>query len=99
MQLSEWLSQAHGRGAALAAHLKVPASFVSKMAGGEKSVPVPHMAAIERFTAGAVTRKEMRPGDWHRIWPELSDPNPAPAPVDQAQAAMNNEVTEGAASA
>lgn len=78
MQLSQWLSQAHGRGAALAAHLKVPSSFVSKMASGEKSIPVPHMAPIEAFTAGAVPRKEMRPDDWHLIWPELADTTPAP---------------------
>ena len=27
--------------------------------------------AIERATKGAVTRKDLRPDDWHRIWPEL----------------------------
>lgn len=93
MQLFEWLSQAHGRGAALAAHLKVPSSFVSKMASGEKSIPVPHMAAIEHFTAGAVTRKELRPNDWALIWPELADAaaseqNQTAAPANQAPAAI-----------
>lgn len=28
-------------------------------------------AAIERETSGQVTRPEMRPADWHKIWPEL----------------------------
>lgn len=23
-------------------------------------------------TGGAVSRKELRPDDWHRIWPELA---------------------------
>lgn len=27
--------------------------------------------AIEQATAGAVTRRDLRPHDWHRIWPEL----------------------------
>ena len=27
--------------------------------------------AIERATNGAVTRQELRPNDWHLIWPEL----------------------------
>ncbi len=27
--------------------------------------------AIERATNGAVTRRDLRPDDWHLIWPEL----------------------------
>lgn len=35
--------------------------------------------AIEQATAGAVSRRELRPDDWHRIWPELVTPeHPAP---------------------
>lgn len=28
---------------------------------------------IERVTGGAVTRRDLRPDDWHQIWPELVD--------------------------
>lgn len=35
-------------------------------------VPAEHCAAIELATRGAVTRKDLRPGDWRRIWPELA---------------------------
>lgn len=58
----------------LAAVLGVPPSFVTKMGSGEKSIPVEHMAAIEAFTDGEVTRQEMHPTGWHRIWPELAAP-------------------------
>ena len=35
----------------------------------------PELAAdIERASAGVVTRREMRPSDWQRIWPELATP-------------------------
>jgi len=27
--------------------------------------------AIERATGGVVTRKDLRPDDWWKIWPEL----------------------------
>ena len=27
--------------------------------------------AIERATSGAVARRDLRPDDWQRIWPEL----------------------------
>lgn len=31
---------------------------------------------IERESAGQVTRRELRPSDWHRIWPELAANEP-----------------------
>lgn len=37
-------------------------------------------SAIEKATDGAVTRRDLRPADWHLIWPELVTPeHPAPA--------------------
>ncbi len=44
-----------------------------------RGVPVVHCAAIEMVTGGAVTRRELRPDDWQRIWPELADPAKAAA--------------------
>jgi len=32
--------------------------------------------SIERATDGAVTRKDLRPEDWHEIWPELASDTP-----------------------
>lgn len=37
----------------------------------ENGVPVEHCSAIEMATNGGVTRQELRPDDWQRIWPEL----------------------------
>jgi DNA-binding transcriptional regulator YdaS (Cro superfamily) len=34
-------------------------------------------AAIEEFTEGQVTRKDLFPNDWQRIWPELADQSSA----------------------
>lgn len=46
---------------------------------GER-VPPERCVAIESATAGAVTRRDLRPDDWHRIWPELvTAEHPAPA--------------------
>jgi DNA-binding transcriptional regulator YdaS (Cro superfamily) len=72
MLLSLWLSKKRGRAAALAGFLKIPASFVSAMAAGEKPIPFVHGAPIELFTNGEVTRKEMFPDDWQTYWPELA---------------------------
>lgn len=56
----------------LARRLGVPPSFVTRMAGGEKPVPFQYGAAIEQFTGGAITRQQLFPADWARIWPELA---------------------------
>jgi DNA-binding transcriptional regulator YdaS (Cro superfamily) len=40
---------------------------------------------IERATDGGVRRWDLRPNDWHRIWPELIDADGAP-PVPQQEA-------------
>jgi DNA-binding transcriptional regulator YdaS (Cro superfamily) len=42
-------------------------------------VPGPaYCVEIERATEGRVRRWDLRPGDWHRIWPELIDAEGAP---------------------
>lgn len=41
--------------------------------------PDPELAvSIERESRGAVMRWDLRPEDWHRIWPELVGRNGAP---------------------
>ena len=72
--LKTWLASERGRSLGLARHLAVPPSFITKMASGERPVPIEHGAGIEAFTCGAVTRQALFPNDWHRIWPELAAP-------------------------
>lgn len=45
----------------------------------ERGVPVEHCPLIERITAGAVCRWDLRTTDWHQIWPELVGAAGAPA--------------------
>ena len=74
----------------LARLIGVGQSTVSNWKARGGFVPVEHCAAIERATAGAVTRRDLRPDDWHRIWPELVTaefPAPEPAPAADAKAA------------
>ena len=37
----------------------------------KRGVPIDQCAAIEKACARAVMRWDLRPDDWHRIWPEL----------------------------
>ena len=44
-----------------------------------RGVPIERCAEIERASGYVVTRRKLRPNDWHLIWPELvSAEHPAP---------------------
>jgi DNA-binding transcriptional regulator YdaS (Cro superfamily) len=46
--------------------------------GGKRLAPVT-CVAVEIQSGRAVTRRDLRPDDWHRIWPELvTADHPAP---------------------
>lgn len=71
-QLQVWLKAERGRQVALAAELGVSPPVVAGWVVGKRPIPISHMAAIERFTHGAVTRRDLRPDDAHLIWPDLA---------------------------
>lgn len=60
-----------GSQAALARSLGVTPPVVNQWVKGERPVPIQACVLIEKVTEKAVTRRELRPDDWHLIWPEL----------------------------
>lgn len=72
MNLAEYLSNERGRAAALAKSLGTYPSNVTDWAKGKRPIPIHYGAQIERHTDGQVTRQELFPDDWQRIWPELA---------------------------
>ncbi|THF64344.1 transcriptional regulator [Pseudothauera rhizosphaerae] len=75
-----------GTAASLARQINVSPVLISQWSG-VRPVPPVRAVAIERATGGAVTRRDLRPDDWQKIWPELAD-----APADDAQPATASEV-------
>lgn len=61
-----------GSQSALARLLGKSQPHIHKWLHSPNSLAPEHCAAIERVTAGAITRKELRPDDWQEIWPELA---------------------------
>lgn len=57
----------------LATILGVSAQAVCFWRDGKRNLPVELMTQIERATDGRVTRQQLRPDDWQRIWPELAE--------------------------
>jgi DNA-binding transcriptional regulator YdaS (Cro superfamily) len=86
MDLATYCDAKHGRQTELARALAVPSQLVWQWARRVREVPVQRCAAIEAATSGAVTRRDLRPLDWHLIWPELVTaefPAPQPRAVEQ----------------
>lgn len=64
--------------AEIAASIGTSPSYLSQMLHGRKPWAPEYCTAIERLTGGAVTRQDLRPLDFWRIWPDL------PAPTEKA---------------
>ena len=78
MDLNSYLNRDDATSAAaLARHVGVSPALVYQWRTGRRPVPVEHCAAIEQVTGGDVSRRDLRPTDYARIWPELAAPAPA----------------------
>ena len=71
MDLKTYIQTAESVGS-LARRLKIPAALMSQWHTGVRPVPIERAVQIEQITDGAVTRRDLRPNDWDRIWPELA---------------------------
>lgn len=57
--------------ARIAERIGVTPGFMSQCKNGLRPWPPVTCVRIEQATAGKVTRRDLRPDDWHLIWPEL----------------------------
>ena len=69
--------QIAGSASALSRLIGVSPQAVCFWRDGKRGIPAERCSAIERVTHGRVTRQELRPNDWHLIWPELKEPSHA----------------------
>lgn len=74
MDISQYLESTGTTQAKFASDLGVAPGFVWQWVRGKRPVPAEWCVAIERLTGQAVTRRDLRPEDWPRIWPELEQP-------------------------
>jgi DNA-binding transcriptional regulator YdaS (Cro superfamily) len=90
MELRAYLdSLPRGGLAAFAAKLDMSAVYLQQLAAKRDGrEPSPQLCVdIERATACAVTRRELRADDWWRIWPELvNSDHPIPPGDSEAEA-------------
>lgn len=79
MRLIDYLSEHRGRAADLARATGLQYAFISQIANESRPAPLARCMAIETATDRAVMRWDLRPADWHLVWPELVGAEGAPA--------------------
>lgn len=60
-----------------ARQLGVSTAYLRQMERGIRVWSPARAVHAEKLTGGRVTRQDLRPDDWQRIWPELADHQPA----------------------
>ncbi|MCH8180226.1 MAG: helix-turn-helix domain-containing protein [Proteobacteria bacterium] len=78
MELHDYLKE-RGRTKDLAGRIGISPAYLYQMATRRRPVPPDVAPQIEHTTDGLVRRWDLRPEDWHRIWPELIGTEGAPA--------------------
>lgn len=71
MKLKDFAISRRGNAAELAKKIGVLPPVMYDWANGKRPVPVQWCIPIEQATSGQVTRQDLRPKDYHLIWPEL----------------------------
>lgn len=69
--ITYWRNMAACDRAALAEHAGTTVGYISKAISVGQRFGPELCVSIERATAGVITRRDLRPDDWIRIWPEL----------------------------
>lgn len=73
MDLKEYFAQqCHGSQRRMALKLGVSESYFAQFIKGTVNRSSKRCVQIEQETNGAVTRQDLRPHDYHLIWPELA---------------------------
>jgi DNA-binding transcriptional regulator YdaS (Cro superfamily) len=67
--------------------LVVTPAMINQLMKGSRPVPIEHCLAIEQATEGKVTRQDLRPNDFWKIWPDLTHLAQPTEPTTQQEGA------------
>lgn len=75
--------KAVGRQRVLAIALGIHPSQVNQWVKGKRSVPIKYCQSIVELTDGLVSVRDLRPNDWHLVWPPPKETTADPVhPID-----------------
>ena len=84
MDIATFCADKHGAQTELARKLGLPPQLIWQWVRGVRPVPIERCVPIEAATDGGVRRWDLRPDDWHLIWPELIGAEGSPEVKQQA---------------
>lgn len=73
MDLKSYIDSERGAAKRLSEALGISPSYLSQLISGKSAVSPERAVEIENATGAAVTRRDLFPENWQRIWPELRD--------------------------
>jgi DNA-binding transcriptional regulator YdaS (Cro superfamily) len=76
MTLSDYIKSSDTKRSELAHAIGVAPAYLYQMEHGLRSISPARAVQLERATSGAISRRDLRPTDWHLIWPEMADAQP-----------------------
>ncbi|RCS56792.1 transcriptional regulator [Parvibium lacunae] len=85
-----------GAQAQLAKDLGVSPVLIHQWAMEKRPVPIVRCLQIEQMTSGYVSRQELRPHDWQRIWPELLESQSSLAHLPSSSSTASTVITHHA---
>jgi DNA-binding transcriptional regulator YdaS (Cro superfamily) len=77
MKLNEYLNKPEVSKLDFASNVGVTPGMVSQWISGARPISAEKCLAIWRYTNFQVSREEMRPDDYWKIWPDLTEPKKA----------------------
>ncbi|WP_174903506.1 transcriptional regulator [Burkholderia pseudomultivorans] len=75
MDIPTYLDEHNISQATFARLLGVSQGLICQWVKKRRPISPERCVAIEKATAAALTRRDLRPTDWHLIWPELAEQN------------------------
>lgn len=81
MKLKEYFLSRRGEQSRMAKVLGVSRSQMSQMVSGSCAISNERCVVIENLTSGLVSRKDLKPDEWKKIWPELDQQNNVPEEI------------------
>lgn len=73
MDIQKYLSKTNTSQAAFALTIGVSQGMVWQWITKKRPVPIERCVDIENATDGSISRRDLRPNDWQKIWPELNN--------------------------
>jgi len=73
VDLKTYIASERGTAKKLAEALGISPSYLSQLCSGNAPISPERGVEIENATGGSVTRRDLFPNNWERIWPELRE--------------------------